>query len=337
MRGRFPSRAALEWRRMLDLVRLALCTAAILAMASEAYAGERYALIVSGASGGAQYAQRYDGWRDAIVSLLRDQFGYPADRMHVLADSQLPNIRKPTRENVRAALGDLRQRARADDVVLVMLIGHGSSSDIDESKFNLVGPDLTAVEWADLLKPIAGRLVFVDTTGGSFPFLRTLAAPGRIVLTATDSPGQVFETVFPEFFIHALADSAADGDKNQKVSIWEAFEFAGAGVKNWFAERGQVATERPAIDDSGRGENEGASSTRQSSLARITYLQPDVRIPPTADAELARLLKRRAEIESTVERLRLDKASLPPEKYERQLEELLLEMARLDRQIRARS
>jgi hypothetical protein len=37
------------------------------------------------------------------------------------------------------------------------------------TEFNLVGPDLTATEWADLVKPIPGRVVFVDTTGASFP------------------------------------------------------------------------------------------------------------------------------------------------------------------------
>jgi hypothetical protein len=90
-----------------------------------------------------------------------------------------------------------------DDLVVVLLIGHGSV-DEGESKFNLVGPDLSASEWAGLLKPLKARLVFVDTTGGSFPFLRRLAGPGRIVITATDSDAQQFETVFPEFFVRSF-------------------------------------------------------------------------------------------------------------------------------------
>ena len=307
---------------------------------SRAGAGDRYALVVTGASGGAQYAQKYDAWRSALVSMLRDQFGYPADRLLVLAESQTPGVRRATAENVRAALGQLGRRTKADDVVLVLLIGHGTALDGDGGKFNLVGPDLTDDQWAGLLKPIAGRLVFANTTGGSFSFLRTIAGPGRVVLTATDSAGQQFETVFPELFVNALGDPAADVDKNQKVSIWEAFTYASSGVKSWYEERGQIATERPVIDDTGRlTPRDGAppaGPSLQGSLARITYLQPDVRIPASADAELASLLRRRAEVESAVERLRLNKPNQPEDQYERDLETLLLEMARIDRQIRAR-
>lgn len=309
---------------------------AVLAIGARAAAADRYALIVSGASGGSQYAQRYDAWRDQLLSILRDQFGYPADHIQVLSDSPSPGTRRSTRENVRASIDLLRQQTRADDVVFVILIGHGSTGDAEDSKFNLVGPDLSAREWAELLKPVAGHLVFADTSGGSFPFLKALAAPGRVVLTATDSPGQVFETVFPDFFIRAIADPAADADKNQKVSIQEAFDFASAGVKGWFGEKGQLATEHAVLDDSGHGANEDLAA-RQRSLASITYLQPDVRIPPTADAELAGLIRRRAELENTVERLRLNKPNLPQEQYERELESLLLEMARIDQRIRSKS
>jgi hypothetical protein len=90
---------------------------------------------------------------------------------------------------------DLRTRLTRDDLLVVLLIGHGTLTDDADAKFNLVGPDMSASEWADLLKPLSARLVFVDTTSGSFPFLRKLAAPGRIVVTATDSTAQV-ETVF---------------------------------------------------------------------------------------------------------------------------------------------
>ena len=317
-------------------LRIGVLAMLLLALGGRSEGADRFALIVSGASGGSQYAQRYDAWRDQLLKILRDEFGYPADHIQVLSDSPSPGTKRSTRENVRSSMDTLRQQTKADDVVLVILIGHGSTGDAEDSKFNLVGPDLSVREWAELLKPLAGRIVFVDTSGGSFPFLKALAAPGRIVLTATNSPGQVFETVFADFFIRSLGDQAADTDKNQKISIQEAFDYASAGVKGWFAEKAQVATEHPALDDSGHGANE-ESAARPRSLASITYLQPDVRIPPTADTELAGLIRRRAELENTVERLRLNKPNLPQEQYERELESLLLEMARVDQRIRSKS
>src|SRR6202035_3144637 len=119
---------------------------------------------------------------------------YPDDHLFVLAETESRGVRKATRENVRRVLGDLQKRLTKDDLLLVFLIGHGTSPDVDEAKFNLVGPDLTAGEWAELLKPIPGRLVFVNTTAASFPFLRKLAGRNRVVLTATDAAAQQFET-----------------------------------------------------------------------------------------------------------------------------------------------
>ena len=87
--------------------------------------------------------------------------------------NQAASARRRARTCV-SAMATLRARATKDDVVLVLLIGHGTAEN-DEAKFNLVGPDLSALEWADLVRPIAGRLVFIDTASGSFPFLR---APG---------------------------------------------------------------------------------------------------------------------------------------------------------------
>ena len=106
-------------------------------------AADHYALIVTGASGGQQYAQKYAAWRTSLVTTFREKFGYPDDRLLVLSEEGT-GTRKATRDNVRAALADLRRRSSRDDVVLVLVIGHGSALDADAAKFNLVGPDLTA-------------------------------------------------------------------------------------------------------------------------------------------------------------------------------------------------
>src|SRR5207248_11662678 len=193
--------------------------------------------------------------------------------------------RKATREQVRRALTDMRARMTKDDQLLVLLIGHGTSLDGDEAKFNLVGPDMSASEWADLLKPIPGRIVFVNTTAASFPFLRRLAGRGRIVLTATDSAAQQFETVFAEYFVKAFDDPAANFDKNGRVSIWEAFTYASAAVRQSFEQKGQLPTERPLLDDTGAGVGREAQNPgTDGAVARVTYLEPDAPLALPADA-----------------------------------------------------
>jgi hypothetical protein len=315
--------------------------ACLLLTASPLAAADRYAVVVTGASGGMPYSKKYDAWRDRFVATLQTKLGYPQDHVVVLAEEAVPPLRRATRDDTRAVFQDLAMRVAKDDVLLVLLIGHGTSGD-EGARFNLVGPDLTAAEWAALVKPIAGRVVFVNAGSGSFEFLETLAGRGRIVLTAADSAAQQYETIFPEFFIEAFAADEADLDRDGRVSIWEAFETASAGVKGWFEDQGRLATERPMLDDDGDGigreaEEQGASKGNDGVLARATYLQRDGSAAATSDAELAALLRQRADVQSRIERLRGDKASVPADQYERELEALLVELARLERQIRAKS
>jgi hypothetical protein len=199
----------------------ALCGALLLLRAGAAGAEERHALVVAGASGGPPYAQQYAAWTASLSQALVERLAFEPAHVTVLMEGAEP-ARVSTAANVRRAVAGLRQRMRPGDVLLVVLLGHGTFDGID-AKFNLVGPDLDAAEWAALVQPLPGRLVLVNTTASSFPFLERLSGPGRIVVTATDSPVQRFDTVFPEHFVAAFQDDAADIDKNGRISIWEAF------------------------------------------------------------------------------------------------------------------
>ena len=307
-------------------------------LASAAHAGERYAVVITGASGGDAYAQKYTAWRVAFTTTLREKFHYGPDRIIVLAETEGDGVQKATREHVRRALTDLRARMTKDDQLLVLLIGHGTSLDGDEAKFNLVGPDLNATEWADLIRPIPGRVVFVNTTAASFPFLRKLAGRGRIVLTATDAAAQQFETVFAEFFIKAFDDPAANLDKNGRVSIWEAFTYASAAVRQSFEQKGQLPTERPLLDDTGAGVGREAQNPgTDGAVARVTYLEPDAPLALPADSTQAALVRRRAELEAQLEELKARKESTPLDQYAAELEKLLIEIARVGAQLRTKS
>ena len=321
------------------LGRLRIVAAVVSLLVTPAIArAERYALIVTGAAGGDAYEQKYDGWRTSFVTTLRDTFKYDPERIVTLAEREADGVQQATRQNVQRALADLRKRMAKEDQLLVLLIGHGTSLDGDEAKFNLVGPDMTASDWSDLLKPLPGRLVFVNTTGASFPFLRRLAGRGRVVLTATDSAAQQFETVFPEFFTRAFSDAAADLDKNGRVSIWEAFTYASGAVRQWFEQKGQLPTERPLLDDTGAGIGREASNAgTDGAIARITYLEPDAALALPADTALAVLVKRRAELEAKLEELKARKETMALDQYDAELEKLLVEISRVGAQIRAKS
>jgi len=320
-----------------------LCVACVLLSATPLAAADRYAVVISGASGGSPYAEKYDAWRDRFVATLEDSLGYPRDHVVVLAEKAGPPARRATRDEVRTVFQDLAMLVASDDLLLVLLIGHGTSGD-EGARFNLVGPDLTAAEWAALVRKVAGQVVFVNAGSGSFEFLEALSGRGRVVVTAADSAAQQYETVFPQFFIDAFGQEQADLDRNGKVSIWEAFQTASAAVKDWFDDQGRLATERPLLDDNGDGigreaEDGGATGpkTADGSLARTTYLQREAPAAVPADAALAELVRQRTDVQMRIERLRAGKADLSPDQYERELEALLVELARLERQIRSKS
>ncbi len=317
-------------------MRIAALLVVVLWPMSVAQAEERWALILSGASGGPKYAEQMREWRTGISSALVDRYGFAADKIRVLVDETVKTGEQGTAANLRAAIGEIRKTLTREDVLLIVLLGHGTY-DGDTAKFNLVGPDLTAADWAGLLNGIAGRLVMVNTTSASFPFVERLAGANRIVITATDSAAQKYATVFPEYFVKAMNEASSDLDKNGRTSVFEVFSATSAAVKQHYQQRGQLTTERAVFDDNGDGVGREAEAPGpDGSLARLLYL--DAESPAAAnDPELAALVRRRRELETDAEALKQKKGAMPEPTWQAEYEKLMIELAKVSREIRARS
>ena len=306
------------------MIRLGAVVLMLLAVTlpTPAVAEERFAVIVSGVSGSEKFAQAQKGWASSLESTLRKGFGFPADRVTVLSETGAATT-SATRENVIRTFGELKPRLTAADTLLVVLIGHGTF-DGTAAKFNLVGPDMESKEWKAALDGSPARLVFVNTTSSSFQFVPTLAGKNRIIIAATDSAAQKYATMFPQYFIEALDQVAnADNDKNGRLSVWEAFTYAGQAVKQAFDKAGTLVTERSIIDDGSNGV-----------LAKTTFLDP----PPaaaSANAALAGLEKRRITLETEIEQLKGRKGQMPAGQYEEEFERLAIELAKISAQIRS--
>ncbi|HVL69924.1 MAG TPA: hypothetical protein VM364_21880 [Vicinamibacterales bacterium] len=322
-------------------MRRALAAAAVLLWiacwggSAQVAAQQRFALLVSGASGGEEYATRFAAWIDAFGRTLTERLRFEARNVTVLSDVEATE-QTATAANVRRAIAAVRQRMRRDDLLFVLLVGHGTF-DGTEAKYNLVGPDLEASEWAALLQTLPGRVVLVNGTSGSFPFIERLAGPRRIVITATDSEAQRFDTVFPEYFVKAFEDDAADLDKNQRISIWEAFAYASAGVRRHYQQRGLLPTERSLLDDNGDGAGKGAAERGDDGAhASRTYLDEELPGAAPTDEELLKLLQRKALVEAELEELKIRKAFLPAGEYAKEFERIIIDLARVSRDIRQR-
>ena len=168
-----------------------------LALTTPALAEQRFALIISGATGGSEYVEQYANWTGGFARTLVAGMKFDPAHVTVLFDAE-QEASAATAANVRKSIAAVRARMTRDDLLIVLLIGHGTS-DGEAAKFNLVGPDMDSSEWASLLQPLPGQVAIVNTTAGSFPFIERLSGPRRIVISATDSAAQRFDTVFPEY------------------------------------------------------------------------------------------------------------------------------------------
>jgi hypothetical protein len=296
--------------------------------------GGRFALVVQGVSGDETYAKQHRDWTDGLVAVLRDRFRYPSANVVVLSEAAEGPLRS-TAENVRAAVTRLATTMTASDQLVMVLIGHGTA-DAADAKFNLVGPDLGVAEWKTLVSRLPGRLAVVDTTSGSFPFLAGLAAPGRVVVTATNSASQRFHTTFPDAFLKSLTAAEADADKNGRLSILEAFNHASRAVKQHYEQNGTMATETAVLDDDGDGKGRLATAEGpDGAVAALTYLDPPAVIA-TSDPELQKLLVRQQALTDQIDDLRRRRATLAEADFNKQLEALIVELAEVSSQARRR-
>ena len=315
---------------VLALIVAAACV--LLPQIASAQTG-RYALLIEGASGEEQYAKLHRDWLNRLVTALRDKFQFDAAHVMVLAETPAAGEQAATAANVRAALGRLATQAKASDMLFVMLIGHGSGSG-GEAKFNLVGPDLTVNEWNALLKPIPARIAFVDATSASAAFLQGLAGPDRIIITATNTPAQVYHPVFGDAFIEALTSAPADLDKNERISLWEAFVYASRLVQQHYERAGQLSVEHAVLDDNGDGVGRDATGAgNDGTLSGLTYLDAPV-ASTSNDPAVQALLQRRDQLTMQIDELRRRRASMPPAEFDQQFEKLVLDLAAVSRDLR---
>lgn len=307
-------------------------TATLIALASAAAAQDTHLLIVAGLGGEPEYAEAFRSWSSALHASAEKRLGIPRANLTYLSESPEKDPGrvdgKSTRDEVARALGRIATKVRPGDTVAVILFGHGSGA-AEEARFNLPGPDASAKDFATWLVPFAlQRVVFVNAASASGDFQKVLAGKNRVILTATKSSQERNESIFGRYFSEALSGEGADVDKSGQVSILEAFESAKALVATEYERERRLLTEHAVLEDGAGG-----------AIAKSTFLGG--RLGETAESEsvsahptLAALVKERRAIEDRIEALKATKASVPTERYEQELERLLLDLAMKNEEIR---
>jgi hypothetical protein len=315
-----------------------LCLVGATGAVSTAAAAQSHLVIVVGLGGEKKYGDAFHQMAVSMVGAAEKKLGLAVGNIVYLgektADPALPVYGgRATRESVRQALDGVGRRAAPGDLVFVLLIGHGSAQ-TGESRFNLAGPDMSAADFVPLLEALGAQtVVLVNAASASGDFAPALGGKGRTIVTATKSAFERNQTVFAKHFVEAFAGEGADADKDQRVSLLEAFEYARREVQRFYEKDRRLLTEHAVLADGADG-----------AVARTVFLGSGGEGgggveggADTDDPALATLRQERREVERKLEALRAGKATTASQEYENRLEGLLLELALKDEAIRKRS
>lgn len=216
---------------------------------------------------------------------------------------------------------------------MLMLFGHGNY-DGEHYRFNTRGPDVTAAEIQQALQPLkASQQFLMFATSASGAVLDIFAQNDkdqqgseaanhysqRIVVTATKSGAEANAVQFPRYWSEVLAGQLADTDHNELLTVMEAYDAASQGVARHYDKRQLLATEHSRL-----------MSDDESSivLARLGSLRGQEN-----NSEVNRLLDQREQLEIEFNQVRETRDSKAESDYLDELEQVLLEIARLQLRI----
>jgi hypothetical protein len=315
-----------------------------LALTAQTSVAQTHVVVVSGLGGDQAHREKFHAWAVDLIDAVQQRFGIPDENITYLAERETLDPHtisaKSTKQNVERTLTELAARLDPGEGVFILLIGHGSYQG-DESRFNLPGPDMSSADFAKVLDRFTAQsVVLVNTTSASGDFIKDLSGPRRTIITATKSPFERNETIFCQYFVEAFAQDVADVDKDQRVSVLEAFNYAAHEVRRVYEDQDRLLTEHAQLDDNGDGEgtDEPDPATTDGALANAFVMQgaePTI-LAASADTVLTGLQQQQRELQQAIADLRARKDDMEPDAYDNELERLLLELARVAQAIRER-
>ncbi len=287
-------------------------------------------IVVVGAAGTPEYAAQFTEW--AVLwerACLKGKANYVS-----------VGLDKTDTSSDRVRLKELlkNETKQTPTALWLVFIGHGTF-DGRTAKFNLRGPDVSADELVDWLKPFLRPVAVINTASSSAPFLSKLSAQERVIITATKSGFEQNFARLGQYLAGSIDNLKADLDKDGQTSLLEAFLTASNSVDEFYSIAGRLMTEHALLDDNGDGLGTRADWFRgirpvqkaqdNASLdgyrAHQFYLvrsEDEMKMAPTLRAQ-------RDKLELEVMKLRDSKENFSEDEYFSKLEVLLYDIAQI--------
>ncbi|MEE9333465.1 MAG: hypothetical protein V3U65_05175 [Granulosicoccaceae bacterium] len=267
-------------------------------------------VIVSGIGGNVEFENAFELQGQNILEGLKTLS--PNDDAFTLLTG--PDV---SRDAVMSAIE--LQASKDQETFILVLLGHGTI-DGRNWRFNIPGDDLSDEDLIAAMAGVsaAGQLVVVATSG-SGALLDSLSQPGRVVVTATKSGGEINSSRFGEYFAEAIGSDVADIDRNEILTIGEAWRYANEQVVSYYEDQKQLASEHARIK---------VNDQADLAVARLGALRLAIDNP-----EVTVLLEQRLELEKQFNALRDQKTLFGFDEFYEKLEPILLDIATLQQKI----
>ncbi len=202
-------------------------------------------IVVVGAPGTPEYGEQFSNWAD----LWKQACSKGGSSCTIIG---LDEAESPGGDRIKLRETLDKEAGQHSTALWLILIGHGTF-DGHTAKFNLRGPDVSSYDLTRWLEPIRRPVAIINTTSSSAPFLSSLSAPGRVVITATKSGFEQNYARFGQYLAASIAEPQADLDKDGQTSLLEAFLIASRRVDEFYSSAGRLTTEHALLDDNGDG------------------------------------------------------------------------------------
>ena len=284
-------------------------------------------IVVVGTEGSEEFKEQFSSWAEA----WKNSASHTQLTMIGLDDNK-----NESKTQLQLAIEKSAADSNLQELWLVM-IGHGTF-DGKRTKFNLHGPDIEVAELKSWLKPLKQRMVILNGSSSSSPFINSLSARNRIIVTATRNEFEYNFARFGRYLSESIDDPAIDLDKDGQTSVLEAFCAASRGVDDFYQQENRLVTEHALLDDNGDAKGtpatwfDGVRATRRPKkglpdglLANQMFLSRRG-VESTLSAEDR---KTRDQLETELEQIRLQKEKMDESEFLLKIEPVLLKLAEL--------
>ena len=303
--------------------------------AQETKASDQAVIVVVGAEGSDEYREQFKVWAESWQS---------AASHTQLTTIGLDDKKNESKTQLQSVLAKAANAEGLEEVWLVM-IGHGTF-DGKRAKFNLHGVDIQADELKQALSPLKQRIVILNCSSSSSPFINALSGSNRVIVTATKDGYQYNFTRFGRYLSDSIDDPTIDLDKDGQTSVLEAFCAASRGVNDFYQQENRIATEHALLDDNGDSKGtpanwfDGVRVNRKSKkglpdglLANQVFLNRRG-IENSLSAEDR---KTRDQLETQLEQIRSSKGKMDETQYLLKIEPIMVQLAQLYEKAGAKS